>query len=147
MSIVCIHSFQNKKVSRLSTSSPVFFALMSKDKSRVIAGSILKAGPAAVYRFIHQFTNDFKFEFAALLLQQTAATIKTLYQKITEAAKETPDLPIKPKQNLSEKNAQKNTGEDVESRLTFLFWNECMHTIDMADSFQKFENASVHGMP
>lgn len=117
-----------------------FFKMMSKHKMRVIAGSILKAGSAALYRLIHQFTNDFKFEFASIFLQQSTDTIKTLYQKINEVAKEVADFTIKPKQKLPEINAQKNTGKDVESRIAFLFWNECMHTIYIADSFQKFEN-------
>jgi hypothetical protein len=47
-----------------------FFAKLSKDKIREIASSILMAGTETVYRFIHQFSDDFKFQFAALFLQK-----------------------------------------------------------------------------
>lgn len=118
-----------------------YLTTIGKETNRLIAKRIINAGQKIIYRFIHQFTDDFKFKLAAIFFQKPSNSIYVLHEKFTQTVIEFFVLSKKKQKKITENKAQTYTGQTIETATVFLFWNLCWHIIAAGKPFQKFETA------
>jgi hypothetical protein len=118
-----------------------YFTVANNENISLLAKCIINAGLKVMYRFMHQFSDDFKFELAAILLQQPAAAIKTLLSKLTEAAKENFIYPAKKQKKILHKDEQIRSNKSIEMETAFMFWNLCFNTVEAeaGNRYKKFK--------
>ncbi len=116
-----------------------YFTAANEDTMRLTAGKIVNVIHKIIYRFIHQFSDDFKFKLAAFFIGEHSAEIKKLYIKLMQAAKEKLTLPFKTQRKISGTKAQTRTRQSIETGAAFLFWNMFWHLVETGNSFKQFE--------